>query len=356
MPAWGMEASEFPQDMLAPLQAAIQALKVLTSMLPNAAQTVEITSQELTARFQRLAQSSNMQSRTVQALVASMGTIPLGDRKISLEEFIQLFTKTLDDSVSKMLFVAKKALAMVYKLDDAITNLNDIKVFSKKIQDITKQSNLLALNALIEASRAGEAGKGFGVVAQEVKTLSAQIAVLSNDMRSRTDIIIQSVIDGFEVLKEVATADMNDTIQAKATLEELMQGLVLQSEESKEVMQRSAAHSSEIASSIQGMIVDFQFQDRNTQIMQNAGKILNKCIAIFERIADKAQTLRGDDTEIVQHAKVHHAAQAILAEITLGEIRREYDALMRELGVELYPASDTSAVAGGKPIEDIELF
>src|SRR5258707_7263519 len=52
------------------------------------------------------------------------------------------------------------------------------------VEDLAAQSNLLAVNAAIEAAKAGEHGKGFGVVAQEVKSLAEQSRQATNQVRT----------------------------------------------------------------------------------------------------------------------------------------------------------------------------
>lgn len=331
------------------------ALKMLTTLLPDAAKNVEHASRDLTDRFKALAESANAQSDIVQALLSNIGSIPLDGRRVSLQEFIDLFSKTLDNSVEQMLFISKKALSMVFSMDDAIKNLHEIENFSKKIQEITKQSNLLALNALIEAARAGEVGKGFGVVANEVKTLSGEIATLSESMRARTDIIMKSVQAGFEILKEVATTDMGGNIAAKETLESLMQGLVRQSEESLLVMNGSAKTSREISHAIQGMIVNLQFQDRNSQITENSVSVINHCLKVFEDILHKEEAMMEHGTLKADIPEIRRAVEELANSIKLGEIRQKYMEELKKFGAlsdaelgELTPASSTS--------QNIELF
>ncbi len=108
---------------------------------------------------------------------------------------------------------ATEAERLVTSLVEASSKIGEV---TEIIADIANQTNLLALNATIEAARAGDAGKGFAVVATEVKTLAAQTAQATEEIRtqiggiqsvtSNTAVAIRKISGVIEQVNETSTA------------------------------------------------------------------------------------------------------------------------------------------------------
>jgi hypothetical protein len=187
-----------------------------------------------------------------------------------------------------------------------------------------------------------------------VKTLAKEIATLSGTMSARTEIITKNLTDSFAILSEVATTDMSSNIESKDTLESLMQGLMKQSEESVRVMQASSAASKNISDSIQGMTVNLQFQDRNSQVTENAVHLIRHCLKVFDDIWRKEKVMIQSGALPADAPGVQKAVDDLLAIIKLGEIRSLFLNMLNQSGVVSASASTQQATTASH--EDVELF
>ena len=98
---------------------------------------------------------------------------------------------------------ANQAGQTTTKVGDLVLASNKIGEVLKLISDIAEQTNLLALNATIEAARAGEAGRGFAVVASEVKELASQTARATEDINLQITAIQGATAESAEAMDQI---------------------------------------------------------------------------------------------------------------------------------------------------------
>ncbi len=114
--------------------------------------------------------------------------------------------------------------ALAQKLEQMSVDAENVKQILTVISDIADQTNLLALNAAIEAARAGEHGRGFAVVADEVRKLAERTQKSLTEINATINVIVQSVIDSADQMGKNA-----QNIQKLVTVSKDVEDAILQS-------------------------------------------------------------------------------------------------------------------------------
>ena len=151
----------------------------------------------------------------------------------SMNEIIDT-TTAIDSSIKKNVEEINHAASESQKLHGLFRSLEDkssqVREMTREIDDVAQQTNILAINASIEAARAGSAGKGFHIIAKEIRNLSTQTQEFANNINGsigefNTGLAkVQENFDSLIILFENFRKDMQDTSKdfdrSKKSLEE----------------------------------------------------------------------------------------------------------------------------------------
>jgi methyl-accepting chemotaxis protein len=143
---------------------------------------VESTKEEGTSLVKSIESSVQNAKRSQEALSNTQKDISGVKQKVEHLEYTMQATASKEQSLAE-------------RLNTVSHNANEVKEVLNIIRDIADQTNLLALNAAIEAARAGEHGRGFAVVADEVRKLAERTQKSLVEIDATINVVVQSIMD-----------------------------------------------------------------------------------------------------------------------------------------------------------------
>ncbi|HHX8289766.1 TPA: methyl-accepting chemotaxis protein [Vibrio diabolicus] len=272
---------------------ASDELSTLTEVMTLSMSETKESAQEEFNEIDQLATAMSEMSSTVQtvaehAQTASSLTEQASAQAISGQQFLQSTMAKMSELSSD---IASSAQA-VNQVEERVESIGSVV---GTIQGISEQTNLLALNAAIEAARAGEAGRGFAVVADEVRNLAQRtqqatveiqemIAQLQTSAESAVELMEKSVVeaaDGNELVSN-AGSELDGIVGQVTKINDMNFQIATASGQQSSVAEEMSQNLTNVRELVEASVVVVTELLETSEMMQNNAGELDKKIKSFQ--------------------------------------------------------------------------
>ncbi len=228
--------------------------------------------------FEAVNSKSRQQGEVVARIIDRRGEGEPGGSDV--HRFALQASQQMEQLVEALEAVSGQSGTTVTHIDAMAGHLDGIFSLLEDVKSIADQTNLLALNAAIEAARAGEAGRGFAVVADEVRNLSERSTAFNEQIRKLAHSSKDSIARVRDTVSQMASRDLDRSRGARAEAAAMLERVDAINRGLGNGMREIADCGRAIDTSVAEAVRSLQFEDIATQALGAAGVHLERLAAI----------------------------------------------------------------------------
>jgi len=236
------------QQLAADLQHSSQESRQISDQAASEVLTQQAQIDQVAAATLEIAQSISGVADSAQAASTATDTVNQQAREGA---------ERVSQAIANIESLEREIHSMTRATQHLISESRNIGTILDVIKSVSEQTNLLALNAAIEAARAGEAGRGFAVVADEVRTLAQRTALSTEEIQNSITTLDRSCAEvqhGISALEDNVSASVNQVTEAGTMIREIL-GSVTQVNDMSSHIAQACQEQSRVVSEINENIV-----------------------------------------------------------------------------------------------------
>ena len=307
------EMNEKLKQTISSIHTVSETVAAGSEELAQSSNEVQSGTEQITVTMQELASGTETQASTAGDLAETMASFQHSIHETTQEgielkehsDHVQNLTTTGKDlmvqSTQQMAAINEIVLDSVKKVEGLNVQSAEISKLVSVIDDISNQTNLLALNAAIEAARAGEHGKGFAVVADEVRKLAEQvqfsvtdISTIVNRIQGETGNVTTALQSGYEEVKR-GTAQLDQTNETFEQISVAVEDMILNINTISGNLNKVAHSSKSINAAIDEMA---SISQESAAGVEQTTATVEETAATMEEISKSANQLAGMAEEL----------------------------------------------------------
>lgn len=315
-----------------------QEVEVVRGELLQVKELVAEAIETLNSSFMGLHNQTQEEYKMVVSLLDNLGGSGEG---MSIQKFSTEIKGVLEFLITLLRNSSQRSNETVDKIDDMVSQIESIFALLEDVKGIADQTNLLALNAAIEAARAGEAGRGFAVVADEVRKLSLNSNQLNEQIRKQAEKAKQTVDQVRRRVMDTAEKDMEEANSSQDQVTVLVGDLEAMNSGISDKLGDVSGIISEIEVSVSNAMRSLQFEDIVRQLVEQVLNHLENLTGFSHKINHFIEESKNDPVKSVAEHKqrleaFRHTIHQEREEIEAKRMRRVSSESMEEGEIDLF--------------------